>query len=1232
MFLYFLSHDLLLIVLAVIYGVVGTKTSNSEECWTELREHIVGYLVILSGCVVVEFCIAHVAMRGTILDPSPRSSMQYLLYVRLGIVVCNWLVMVSVVLTVWCTFDAAGRSWVKMKRYQRSMRDTPSKFQYRRSGNRNRNWRHRKVLRAYQDSWDHRCRLLFCCMGKSDDSRNSFSDIARLLSEFFRDLDVVPSDVVAGLVLLRKYQKLNRQDIVKSNKNDVYEFLSGVPITPSTRFLQLSSPEGKEEFEKIVHYMRFALAIYGWPMFVVSSSTAELCRLCPMLGCWRCCASPAGESEVVEDNCCGCNVEATRRMIATGDIDLVYTTYHVDVGETPFFVALDHKRRAVVLSIRGTLSMKDVVTDLNAESEPIPMDQIREDWLGHKVRGRSSDSLAIPYSRFIPSTHIIHPSSAGHGIRRKLRDDNILTRALTFDLARGTQTYDLVLVGHSLGAGTASILAILLKQQHPNLCCFAYSPPGGLLSMPVVEHTRSFITSVVVGKDVVPRIGLHQMEAMRADLINAIQRSKDPKWKTIGASVRCCGAWEDSGGEAEEFSTTRAAMRDHASHPSDSSIALTVHQPLYHPGRILHVVRNHPDKRSTSHPPPPFRSHWLGRPRPVYQAVWRDNQEFDEVLVSPCMIQDHMPDKVLKALEKVLSPVREVPVAVCASTNTQPSLHTPSKGTTAPFFFCLLYLLSSSSYQPSSPISSYLLLSPPILLTPPFSYPHLMLAFSSYPPVLESPGPRKPQRNQGPSPSRRKSSVYHDGEARNLLTPSCFRASPTHNTPSPRTSPVTSTPLVTSRSANRLATTPPHKLLLETSFTCTPAASPEPPFDLRHHARLHSPAITWELLSALEDQLLLGIREAGRSFGEREDEWVVGVAPLASPETLSEASSIVSRASLLLREGRRHGSVPPAAPHQQSPSPLLNRRPPPARLGMGYCFYVETPPLEARRQQLLAAERLPESSDDEEIPARPLSPAPYITLDTMLPTSPLQPPAPTHNETPATHGTPSTPSTAHSGSAAHPPVQNAPGTSRTQEEGSGRDDRGSPDSPGSGHSPDSSSSSSSTSSSSSSSTSSQVSHRVKFDITASQMSRDSGYGERLNGNLSGTSGEWGAGGMGGACVGGKGGVWGHQQEYGRGQAPLVHHYLYSGVSPQHSPLSPANTDSFTSPLTSDPPAPPAPSLEVPRLAPSSSGAPAGLHHNPHPLYKATPLLHDLSRAPKVIPVVPRTSQRAESSV
>jgi endonuclease III-like uncharacterized protein len=38
----------------------------------------------------------------------------------------------------------------------------------------------------------------------------------------------------------------------------------------------------------------------------------------------------------------------------------------------------------------------------------------------------------------------------------------------------------------------------------------------------------------------------------------------------------------------------------------------------------------------------------------IYQAIWQDNTAFDEVLISPVMLQDHMPDKVLEALEKVL--------------------------------------------------------------------------------------------------------------------------------------------------------------------------------------------------------------------------------------------------------------------------------------------------------------------------------------------------------------------------------------------------------------------------------------------------------------------------------------------------------------------------------------------------------------------------------------------------
>ena len=63
----------------------------------------------------------------------------------IGITFCNLLVIGIVFVTIWCTYDSAGRSWVKMKAYQNSLKEGQSKFRYRRSANSQRNWRHRSV-------------------------------------------------------------------------------------------------------------------------------------------------------------------------------------------------------------------------------------------------------------------------------------------------------------------------------------------------------------------------------------------------------------------------------------------------------------------------------------------------------------------------------------------------------------------------------------------------------------------------------------------------------------------------------------------------------------------------------------------------------------------------------------------------------------------------------------------------------------------------------------------------------------------------------------------------------------------------------------------------------------------------------------------------------------------------------------------------------------------------------
>lgn len=76
-----------------------------------------------------------------------------------------------------------------------------------------------------------------------------------------------------------------------------------------------------------------------------------------------------------------------------------------------------------------------------------------------------------------------------------------------------------MITGHSLGGGTAVILSLKLRSRYPNLRCISYSPPGGLISKNLAEFTKKFVMSVVVGDDIVPRLSLHSIHTLKADIL-----------------------------------------------------------------------------------------------------------------------------------------------------------------------------------------------------------------------------------------------------------------------------------------------------------------------------------------------------------------------------------------------------------------------------------------------------------------------------------------------------------------------------------------------------------------------------------------------------------------------------------------------------------------------------------------------------------------------------------------
>jgi len=63
----------------------------------------------------------------------------------------------------------------------------------------------------------------------------------------------------------------------------VYQFLSGVAITPQTKFVSLKNPEMLAEFKAALYYLHYSIAAYGWPIYLLMHRSTGCCKLLPSL-------------------------------------------------------------------------------------------------------------------------------------------------------------------------------------------------------------------------------------------------------------------------------------------------------------------------------------------------------------------------------------------------------------------------------------------------------------------------------------------------------------------------------------------------------------------------------------------------------------------------------------------------------------------------------------------------------------------------------------------------------------------------------------------------------------------------------------------------------------------------------------------------------------------------------------------------------------------------------------
>lgn len=196
--------------------------------------YFIGYLIVLFFSTANDGIVAFISSRGSIFDKKRRRNMPFFLYLRalilivelcmgiggcyitfgeegrnfkrssmlFGKLVCVFNIIwgLGSLLIVWITFDSSGYIWYVLERKSTKDRDRYKSidtldFQ-------------KKFAEESEHYWTKKCRFLFCCTKAENSRDNVLLFAAQMFSKYFSmHHNIVPSDIWAGMILLRKKQK-----------------------------------------------------------------------------------------------------------------------------------------------------------------------------------------------------------------------------------------------------------------------------------------------------------------------------------------------------------------------------------------------------------------------------------------------------------------------------------------------------------------------------------------------------------------------------------------------------------------------------------------------------------------------------------------------------------------------------------------------------------------------------------------------------------------------------------------------------------------------------------------------------------------------------------------------------------------------------------------------------------------------------------------------------------------
>ncbi|KAJ3063279.1 hypothetical protein HDU98_000889 [Podochytrium sp. JEL0797] len=185
------------------------------------------------------------------------------------------------------------------------------------------------------------------------------------------------------------------------------------------------------------------------------------------------------------------------------------------IYRSPFLIVHDCESDSIVIAIRGTYSAVDALVDLKL------------DVVEFEIPGLEGGETHLAHEGFLQTAR---------NICTEIEEANILGPMLN-DTSSKFFGYSLVVTGHSLGAGVAALVAHILRSEFPSTHCYAYEPPGCVVSRQAAKFFEQFCTSTVFDDDVVPRMSPNSLTILKLDIARHLTFCDEPKWKVISSAI-----------------------------------------------------------------------------------------------------------------------------------------------------------------------------------------------------------------------------------------------------------------------------------------------------------------------------------------------------------------------------------------------------------------------------------------------------------------------------------------------------------------------------------------------------------------------------------------------------------------------------------------------------------------------------------------------------------------------